>query len=81
MVDTRRFTGTGRLKTILDAMACWRMKLLHARIHREMFISEFSSQFIEKENGYDRPENACIRRESCDRDANVVIDAKHLLLV
>ena len=35
MVDTRRFTGTGRLKTILDAMACWRMKLLQARIQRE----------------------------------------------
>lgn len=35
MADTRRFTGTGRLKTILDAMACWRMKLLHTRQDRE----------------------------------------------
>lgn len=80
-MDTRRFTGTGRLKTILDAMACWRIKLLHARIHREMFMSEFSSQSMGKELGNDRPENACIRCEACDCDANVVIDAKHLLLV
>jgi len=35
MADTRRFTGTGRLKTILDAMACWRMKLLHTRQDRD----------------------------------------------
>jgi hypothetical protein len=38
MVDTRRFTGTGRLKTILDAMACWRMKLLQARIQRKVHV-------------------------------------------
>ena len=29
MADTRRLTGAGRLKIILEAMACWRMKLLH----------------------------------------------------
>ena len=28
MEETRRFTGMGRLKIILDDMACWRMKLL-----------------------------------------------------
>jgi len=37
MADTRRFTGTGRLKTILDAMACWRIKLLHERREREVY--------------------------------------------
>ncbi len=34
-----------------------------------------------KENRWDGPEYACIRREACDRDADVIVDAEHLLLV
>ena len=29
IADTRRLTGTGRLKTIFEDIACCRMKLLH----------------------------------------------------
>jgi len=37
----------------------------------------------EEESGVcmDGPEYACVRGEACDRDADVVIDAEHLLLV
>ena len=38
MADTRRLTGAGRLKIILEAMACWRMKLLHRWTHTRMSI-------------------------------------------
>jgi hypothetical protein len=31
MADTKRFTGTGRLNNILDAIACWRIKLLQTK--------------------------------------------------
>ncbi len=35
MADTRRLTGIARLNTILDPMACWRIKLLHGSSKKE----------------------------------------------
>lgn len=33
MEETKRFTGIGRLNTIFDDIACWRMKLLGKHQH------------------------------------------------
>src|SRR5580693_4400310 len=35
----------------------------------------------EGKSRWDGPEYACIRGEACDRDADVIVDAEHLLLV
>jgi len=34
-----------------------------------------------RKSQWDRPEYACIRGEACDRDADMIVDAEHLLLV
>ena len=36
---------------------------------------------LERRNRCDGPEYACVRGEACDRDADVIVDAEHLLLV
>ena len=71
MAETSRLTGIGRLKTMRSLSACWRMKLLVSSVNLRPSLQE--------QGGV--PQNACVRRQSCDRDTDVVIYPKHLLLV
>lgn len=71
MADTSRFTGIGRLNTILDDIACWRMKLLWNLHKTRETIKECRCL----------PQYACIWGQTCNRNANVVIYSEHLLLV
>lgn len=72
MAETRRLTGTGRLKTIFEAMDCCRIKLLNWD----------SAQLSNKsQEVYSRPQNTRIGRQASNRNPDVVVDAVHLLLV
>jgi hypothetical protein len=70
MAPTSRFTGIGRLKTILDDMACCRMKLL--------LLFEYAKMAAVAQ---EIPQYTRVRCQSCDRDSNMIIYTVHFLLV
>lgn len=58
MADTSRLTGTGRLKTILEPMACWRIKLLHGRVRKRTRLNtvrEVGSMYLRTRASEVRP--------------------------
>ena len=84
IAGTSRLTGTGRLNTILDLMACWRMKFLHGLVRKRERRRQRpfrSGLMICERNWRYVPEDMCIGCQACDSDANVGGDAEHLLLV
>ena len=74
MEETSRFTGIGRLKTMREDIACWRMKLLASddlALHREVPCK--SARY--------EPQHTSIRGQTRNGDADVIIYPVHLLLV
>ena len=70
MEETRRFTGMGRLKIILDDMACWRMKLLLKK------VKTLKCKMTEH-----LPQYTSIGCQPSDSNSNMIIYSEHFLLV
>lgn len=70
---TSRFTGICRLKSILEDIACCRIKLLYHSSVSFDFLSQRETCYI--------PQHTSIGRQSSNRNSDVVVNPKHLLLV
>ncbi len=77
MGDTGRLVGMGGLNTILDTMASRRINCCTER-GKDGEMALASALFPARRDG---PEDARVGRQACDRDADVVVNAEHFLLI